>query len=187
MSLRAIPGVTVIRPADANETREAWRAAMAPGAGPTALILSRQKLPVIDRKVFGDAAGLAKGGYVLSDCEGRAEILLIGTGAEVHLVLGAQKKLAEAGVRARVVNLASWELFEQQDAAYRETVLPPDVPTRLAVEAGQTLGWERYVGRREAVVGIETFGTSAPGGLVLERYGFTVENVVEKALSLLKR
>ncbi|WP_373498224.1 transketolase C-terminal domain-containing protein, partial [Desulfococcus sp.] len=161
--------------------------AMAPGAGPTALILSRQKLPVIDREAFADAAGLAKGGYVLSDCEGTPEILLIGTGAEVHLVLAAQKRLAEQGIRARVVNLPSWELFEQQDAAYREAVLPSDVQTRLAVEAGQTLGWERYAGRRDAVIGIETFGTSAPGGLVLERYGFTVDNVVERALSLLKR
>ena len=187
MSLRAIPGVTVIRPADANETLEAWRVAMTLTAGPTALILSRQKLPVIDREAFADAGGLASGGYVLSDCEGTADIILIGTGSEVQLVLGAQGALAEKGVKARVVSLPSWELFERRDAAYKDKVLPPEVRTRLAVEAGQPMGWERYVGSRDAVIGIDTFGTSAPGGLVLERYGFTVENVVQKALSLLKK
>ncbi|MDX9819785.1 MAG: transketolase [Desulfococcus multivorans] len=187
MSLRAIPGLTVIRPADANETREAWRIAMTHGAGPTALILSRQKLPVIDRKTCANAAGLAAGGYILLDCEGRADIILIATGAEVHLILEAQKVLAETGVKSRVVGLPSWELFEKQDAAYKDQVLPPEVKTRLAVEAGQPMGWERYVGARDAVIGIDTFGTSAPGSLVLERYGFTVENVVQKALALLNR
>jgi len=187
MSLRSIPGLTVIRPADANETREAWRIAMTHAAGPTALILSRQKLPVIDRKTYADAAGLAAGGYVLSDCEGRADIILIATGAEVHLALEAQKVLAEKGVQSRVVGLPSWELFERQNAAYKDQVLPPEVKTRLAVEAGQPMGWERYVGARDAVIGIETFGTSAPGSLVLARYGFTVENVVQKALALLNR
>ena len=187
MSLRAIPGVTVIRPADANETLEAWRVAMTLTTGPTALILSRQKLPVIDREAFADASGLASGGYVLSDCEGAADIILIATGSEVQLVLAAQKALAEKGVKARVVSLPSWELFERRDVAYKDKVLPPEVGTRLAVEAGQPMGWERYVGSRDAVIGIDTFGTSAPGGLVLERYGFTVENVVQKALSLLKK
>ncbi len=186
MSLRAIPGVTVIRPADANETLAAWRVAMTHLDGPTALILSRQKLPVIDREALAGAGDLARGGYVLSDCEGVADIILMSTGAEVHLILAAQKRLAEQGVKARVVSLPSWELFERQDAAYRAEVLPPEVAVRLAVEAGRPMGWERYAGGREAVIGIDTFGTSAPGGLVLERYGFTVENVVQKALTLLK-
>jgi transketolase len=187
MSLRAIPGLTVIRPADAAETREAWRVAMTLSSGPCALILSRQKLPVLDREAFADAGGLAGGGYVLSDCEGTPDILLIGTGAEVHLVLSAQKTLGEKGVKARVVSLPSWELFEKQDDAYKDRVLPSQMGVRLAVEAGQTMGWERYVGRRDAVIGIERFGTSAPGGLVLERYGFTVENVVQKAMALLEK
>ncbi len=124
---------------------------------------------------------------MLSDCSGTADIILIATGAEVHLVLAAQETLAEKSVQARVVSLPSWELFERQDAAYKEKVLPSGIKTRLAVEAGLPMGWERYACSRDAVIGIETFGTSAPGGLVLERYGFTKENVVEKAMSLLKK
>ena len=143
MSLRCIPGVTVIRPADANETLEAWRTAMTLKTGPTALILSRQKLPVIDREAFAPAGGLTAGGYVLSDCDGRADIILIGTGSEVHLVLAAQKALSEKGVQSRVVSMPSWELFERQEMAYKDKVLPPEVGTRLAVEAGQPMGCER--------------------------------------------
>lgn len=185
-SLRAIPGLTVIRPADANETAAAWQQALAAN-GPVALILSRQKLPVLDRRTYPPSADLARGGYVLADGAKTPDVILIATGAEVHATLEAQKKLADQGVAARVVNLPSWELFEQQDAAYRESVLPSAVAARVAVEAGVALGWERYVGRAGQVVAMGSFGASAPGSVVLEKFGFTADNIVQKALSLLKR
>jgi transketolase len=184
LSLRSIPGLTVIRPADANETAEAWRQAIRSTNRPVALILSRQKLPILDaEKVKG---GVARGGYVLSDCEGTPQLMLISTGAEVHLALAAQAELAAKGVQARVVNMPSWEIFQERSEGYRNQVLPPEVKPRLAIEAGVTLGWERYVGDGGAVMGIDRFGASAPGGTVLEKFGFTVANVVAKAEELLK-
>jgi transketolase len=183
-SLRSIPGLTVIRPADANETAAAWKAALQHRGGPVALLFSRQKLPVLATTTCEHNC-LEKGGYILSDCEDEPAIILIGTGAEVHLALGAQKILAERNIPSRVVNLPSWELFEKMSPEYRNSVLPPDGPPRLVVEAGSPMGWERYVGRSGAMVTIDRFGASAPGATVLAKLGFTVENVVEKALALL--
>jgi transketolase len=186
-SLRAIPGLTVIRPADATETAAAWRAALQISDGPVALVLSRQNLPVLDRQKLPPARLLERGGYVLSDVAGPAEVILIGSGSEVHLALKAQAVLAEKGVAARVVSLPSWELFEQMPATYRDAVLPPTVGARVAVEAGIALGWERCVGASGAVVGLTGFGASAPGAIVMEKFGITAERVVETALRVLGR
>ena len=182
-SLRAIPGITVIRPADASETAEAWRQAIKTTTGPVTLILSRQKLPVLKSNVIKD--GLTKGAYVLADCDGKPDIILIGTGSEVHIILEAKARLLEKGVAARVVSMPSWELFEKTSQKYKDRVLLPDVQTRLAVEAGSPMGWCRYVGTSGAVIGINSFGASAPGGIVMEKYGFTPDHVVEKALELI--
>ena len=183
VSLRAIPGLTVIRPADASETSQAWRRALKITNSPIALILSRQKLPVLKSNAIRD--GLAKGAYVLEDCDGKPDIILIGTGSEVHIILEAKARLLEKGVAARVVSMPSWELFEKTSQKYKDRVLLPDVQTRLAVEAGSPMGWCRYVGTRGAVIGINSFGASAPGGIVMEKYGFTSEHVVQKALDLI--
>ncbi len=185
VSLRAIPGLTVIRPADASETAQAWRQALKTTNGPVALILSRQKLPVLASNAIKD--GLSKGAYVLSDCDGKPDIILIGTGSEVHIVIEAKTRLLEKGVAARVVSMPSWELFEKNSQEYKDRILLPDVKTRLAVEAGSPMGWCRYVGTGDTVVGINSFGASAPGGIVMEKYGFTVENVVQRALSLIEK
>ncbi|MBW2407932.1 MAG: transketolase [Deltaproteobacteria bacterium] len=185
VSLRAIPGLTVIRPADASETVQAWRQALKITNGPVALILSRQKLPVLTSNAVKD--GLSKGAYVLSDCDGKPDIILIGTGSEVHIVIEAKTRLLEKGVAARVVSMPSWELFEKNSQEYKDRILLPDVKTRLAVEAGSPMGWCRYVGTGDTVVGINSFGASAPGGIVMEKYGFTVENVVQRALSLIEK
>jgi len=183
VSLRAIPGLTVIRPADASETAQAWRQALQITNGPIALILSRQKLPILTSNAVKD--GLAKGAYVLADCDGKPDIILIGTGSEVHIIFEAKARLLEKGVAARVVSMPSWELFEKTSQKYKDRVLLPDVQTRLAVEAGSPMGWCRYVGTRGDVIGINSFGASAPGGLVMEKYGFTSEHVVQKALELI--
>jgi transketolase len=182
-SLRAMPNVLVLRPCDANETVDAWCQAIKTNDRPIAMLFSRQKLPILPRQQT--AGGLARGAYVLSDCDTVPEIILMASGAEVHQALGAQKILKEKGVAARVVNMPSWELFELQSSEYKRTVLPPEVTARLAVEAGVRMGWERYVGDRGAVIGIDRFGASAPGGEVLARFGFTDENVAEKAMSLI--
>jgi transketolase len=186
-ALRAMPNLTVIRPADATETAEAWRVALQ-RRGPVALALSRQNLPVLDRRKLAPANGAARGAYVLVDAEGGPpDIILIGTGSEVHLVLAARERLAEQGLKARVVSMPSWELFEEQPEWYREEVLPSEIVTRLAVEAGVTQGWCRYVGDHGQVIGLERFGASAPGPVVMERLGFSVDNVVSRALALLGR
>ena len=184
-ALRAIPNLTFIRPADANETAEAWRAALLNTAGPTALALTRQKLATLDRTDLGAADGLQRGAYVLRDAAGTPDLILIATGSEVHLALGAADRLAEDGHAVRVVSMPSWELFEAQSEAYREEVLPAAVTKRLAVEAGVSLGWARYVGDAGAVLALDRFGTSAPGDVAFEKLGFTVEHVVEKAKALL--
>jgi len=186
-ALRAIPNMSVIRPADANETVEAWKLAIMRRDGPTALILTRQALPTLDRSVVGDASELTKGAYVLSDFgEGEPELILMASGSEVSLIYAAGAQLAEGGLNVRVVSFPSWDLFEKQDAAYRESVLPKGIKARLAVEAGAGLGWERYVGSDGAVISMERFGASAPAKVLFEKFGFTVENVVAKAHEVLK-
>jgi transketolase len=184
-SLRAIPNLTVIRPADATETAEAWRKAISMNNRPVALILSRQKLPILDLKKTDK--GVEQGGYVLSDCPGTPQIILIATGAEVHITLDAQAILADKGIAARVVNMPSWEIFEEKSTDFKNRVLPPAVEARIAVEAGISMGWERYVGPAGKVIGIDCFGASAPGGTVLKNYGFTAERIVETALQMLNK
>ena len=184
-SLRAIPNLTVLRPADANETVQAWRKALATNDQPVALILSRQKLPILDAKQV--ARGFDQGAYILSNCKGKPQILLIATGAEVHITLKAQEILAEKGIAARVINMPSWELFEAQPDTYKKRILPPTHKKRIAIEAGITMGWERYVGSDGKVIGIDHFGASAPGGTVLAKFGFTAEKIVETALEMLKK
>jgi len=186
-TLRAIPGLTVIRPADAHETAEAWRLAVKNTHGPVALILSRQKLPIIDRTEYAPADGLAKGAYILSDSDQKPEIILIATGSEVSITLEAGKELIKKGIQARVVSMPSWELFENTSQEYKDRVLLPDVTTRISVEAGIHMGWERYVTSSGETVGIARFGASAPGGTLMENFGFTSENIVNRALNLLNR
>ncbi len=181
-ALRAIPGLLVLRPADANETVEAWRLIAALRDQPAALVLSRQSVPVIDRTAFAPAAGLRRGGYVLADAPaGSPDVLLIGTGSEVPLCLGARERLRAAGIMARVVSLPSWELFERQDETYRASVLPAGVTARVTVEAGSPLGWERYAGPRGIILAMREFGASAPAEDLARRFGFTVEAVAEAA------
>jgi len=184
-SLRAIPGLTVIRPADATETAAAWRLALQGVNGPVALVLSRQNLPVLDRAAFPAADMLACGAYSLSDAGGPPRVILIASGSEVHLALKAQGLLAAKGVAARVVSMPSWELFEKMPREFRDSVLPPEVTARLAVEAGIGMGWERYVGAAGAGVFMTGFGASAPGETVMEKFGFTAATVAEKTLKLL--
>jgi transketolase len=185
-SLRAIPNLLVLRPADANETAEAWRVALLNKKRPSVLALSRQNLPTLDRKTYASAAGLAKGAYVLADLGGKSpEIILMASGSEVSLVLEAAQKLAAEGKAVRVVSFPSWELFKEQSAEYRESVLPAGVTKRVAVEAGLTLGWEKWVGEKGVTIGLDHFGASAPGKVVMEKFGFTVEHVVEEAKKLL--
>ncbi len=186
MSLRVIPNMTVLRPAEANETAAAWRVAVQ-HRGPVALALSRQKLPTLDADEYPVAAGVPRGAYVLAEAAGgEPDIILSGTGSEVALCLAAREMLANEGGDARVVSMPSWELFEGQSEEYRRQVLPADVP-KLAVEAGATLGWHKYVGSDGDVIGLDRFGASAPGGVVMEKLGFSVENVVKRAVALLER
>ena len=184
LALRAIPGLVVLRPADANETAAAWTVALERTTGPTALLLSRQGLPVLKRAREIGSEGVARGAYILSDAEsGTPAVVVIATGGEVTLAIDAAAELAGRGIEARVVSMPSWELFAEQSEEYRQRVLPPAVP-RLAVEAGVTLGWRDIVGDTGAVIGIDRFGASAPGAEVMERFGLTVEAVVKKAVEL---
>jgi transketolase len=181
-SLRAMPNIVVMRPGDANEVVEAWKVAMQRTHGPTALVLSRQAMPTFDRAKFAPASGVAKGAYVLSDAPaGKPDVILMGTGSEVGLCVGAQEKLAGENIKARVVSIPSWELFERQDAGYKESVLPAGVTARVSVEMASTFGWDRYLGPRGKAVGMHTFGASAPLKDLLKKFGFTVENVVAAA------
>jgi len=187
-SLRAMPNLTVIRPADANETSEAWKVAIAHRNGPVALILTRQKAPVIDRQKYKSASELTMGAYVIADCSScMPEIIVIATGSEVHMALAAYEKLNAEFVDVRVVNMPSWEIFENQPEEYKNTVLPPEVKKRLAIEAGATHGWHKYVGLDGVIIGVDRFGASAPGEVVLEKLGFTVENVIMKARELIEK
>jgi len=181
--LRAIPGLTVIRPADANETVEAWKMALS-RPGPVALVLSRQGLPVLDRENLAGAEGLARGGYVLADTEAAPDVTLVATGSEVALALEARELVGREGVSARVVDMPSWEIFDEQDERYREAVLPPGA-ARISVEAGSTMGWHRYIGPGGIAVGVDTFGASAPGAQALAHAGMTAENIVRKVNELL--
>ena len=185
ISLRSIPNIVVLRPADANETSQAWRVALEHKDGPVVLVFTRQGLPIIDQDKYGKATGVEKGAYVLSDSEKTPQVILIATGSEVSLIMAAQAKLAEQGIQARVVSMPSWELFEKQDAAYKEKVFPRAIKKRLAVEMGSPLGWHKYVTDEGDVLAMHTFGESAPAEELYKEFGFTVENVVNKAKALL--
>jgi transketolase len=187
-SLRAIPGLITIRPGDANEVNEAWRVIMQLKHAPVALALTRQALPTLDRGKYGAASGLAKGAYVLADADGgKPQVILIGTGSEVALCVDAYEQLKKDGVRGRVVSMPSWELFERQTQEYREEVLPSTIKARVAVEQGVALGWAQYVGRSGTVIGMKSFGASAPFQHLQKKFGFTVENIVAAAKAQLSR
>jgi transketolase len=187
-SLRAIPGLDVIRPADANEVTEAWRAAMDRHHQPVALVLTRQDVPIIDRSKYASADGLRRGGYVIADPDGGdPEVILIATGSEVALALGAHEQLISDGVRSRVVSLPCWELFERQGQSYQDEVLPPSIQKRVSVEEASTLGWDRFIGPEGAKVGMHTFGSSAPLKDVQTKFGFTPDQVAERAKEVLGR
>jgi transketolase len=184
--LRAIPGLDVIRPADANEVAEAWRAAMDRHHQPVALVLTRQDVPILDRSRYASAEGLRRGGYVLADPEdGDPEVVLIATGSDVALAVAAHEKLAADGVRSRVVSLPCWEIFDRQDDAYKDEVLPPSIQARVSVEEASTLGWDRWVGPEGAKIGMHTFGSSAPLKDVQTKFGFTPDRVAEAAKEVL--
>lgn len=187
IGLRSVPGLVVIRPADANETVYAWKAALKNNDGPSALILSRQDLPILDQDSLASASGVEKGAYILAESKGTPQVILLGSGSEVHLLLEAQKVLAAENIQARVVSFPSWELFEKQEAAYKETVLPKQIRARLAVEAGSSIGWHKYVTESGDTISVDKFGESAPGEQIMEEYGFSVNNVVAKARALIKK
>lgn len=185
ISLRSIPNILLIRPADANETTQAWRVALEYRNGPVIIVLTRQGLPVIDQAKYTPAVELEKGAYILSDSVEKPAVILIATGSEVSLILEAQAKLKEEGIAARVVSMPSWELFEKQEKAYQEKVFPPNIRKRLAVEAGSPLGWHKYVTDEGSIIGLTTFGESAPAADLMKFFGFTVDNVVKTAKKLL--
>jgi transketolase len=206
-ALRAIPNLYTIRPCDPAEVAEAWRVAILRRHAPTALVLSRQKVPTLDRKTYASAEGLRRGAYVLADATktgfekipahatpnivenepAAPELIIIATGSEVSLALEARERLQAEGVPVRVVSMPCWELFEEQERSYRDEVLPPSVAARISVEAGARLGWDRYVGWQGDCVSIDRFGASAPGDVALKNLGFNVENVVARARAILKR
>jgi transketolase len=186
-ALRAIPNLLVIRPCDANETAMAWRVAIESRNRPVALILTRQDVPTLDRTKFAAADGLLRGAYVLAEApNGKPDIILIATGSEVSLIVAAGQKLAGNKINVRVVSMPSWELFEAQPRSYRDSVLPPSLRARLAVEAGATQGWCKYVGDEGDVIGVDRFGASAPGKVMMREYGFTVDHVFERAMKLVQ-
>jgi transketolase len=188
MSLRLIPNLNVIRPADANETVEAWKQALLNDEGPTALILTRQNLPIIDRSRFASAENLAKGAYVLYQSEaGEPDLVIIATGSEVSLAIASLPELEAKGINVRIVSMPSWMLFEKQEKTYRDEVLPASVINRFSIEAGRTMAWERWVGQYGASLGIDNYGHSAPGNVVFEKLGFTVENVVKQIELMMER
>ncbi|KAA5532721.1 transketolase [Taibaiella lutea] len=187
LSLRSIPNLTLIRPADANETVAAWQAALEHTGGPVAMVLTRQDLPVISQSKYAKASGLLKGAYTLSEAAQKPQLILIGTGSEVHLLLEAQTVLSKDGIDANVVSMPSWELFDKQPETYKEKILPKTIRKRLVVEAGTSLGWQKYATDDGIIIGIDTFGSSAPADALFKEYGFTVENIVNKAKELLSR
>ena len=188
VSLRAVPGLIVLRPADANEVVEAYRYILQLRHEPAAIALSRQPLPTFDRSKYASAEGLARGAYVMAEAAGGTpELILIASGSEVSLVIDAHATLTAEGIRARVVSMPSWELFEHQPQSYRDSVLPPTVSARIAVEQGSVLGWDRYVGAAGRIIGMKTFGASAPLKELLRKFQFEPERVVASARELLKR
>jgi len=187
-ALRATPGLVTIRPADANEVAEAWRVMLGFTHQPCCLVVTRQPLPVFDRSKYADAAGLARGAYILAEAAGgKPDVILMGTGSEVQICVAAAERLAAEKIAARVVSMPSWELFERQDEAYRHQVLPPEVTARVAVEQAATMGWDRYVGPTGRVVAMHTFGASAPLKVLLTKFGFTADHVIEEARAQLRR
>ncbi|MFQ5610621.1 MAG: transketolase [Anaerolineae bacterium] len=186
MALRAIPNLIVIRPADANETVQAWRVALEYREGPVALVLTRQKLPILDRSRLGDARGVANGAYILADTDGLPDVILIGTGSEVHIAMEARRQLRDQGMQARVVSMPSWKLFEAQTPDYQKAVLPPNTP-RVAIEAGASLGWERWVGESGETIALDRWGASAPYQTIQEQLGFTADNLTLRALAAIDR
>jgi transketolase len=185
-SLRAIPNLVTLRPADANEVREAWKVAIEERNRPTALVLTRQNLPTLDRSAYAPADGVRRGAYVLADLgEEEPQLILMASGSEVGLIVGAGQRLAEQGIAVRLVSFPSWELFIEQDATYQDAVLPPEVTARVAVEAGVSQGWHRWVGTHGRVLALDRYGASAPAATVFEKLGFTVDHVVEMATELL--
>ncbi|MEN3027955.1 MAG: transketolase C-terminal domain-containing protein, partial [Aquificaceae bacterium] len=185
-SLRLIPNLWVIRPADANETAVAWELAIERKTGPTALVLTRQKVPLIDRSKYPPAESIKKGAYVLLECEGLPELIILASGSEVHPALKAGELLRSEGLKVRVINMASFELFEEQEGSYRNSLLPLEVRKRVAVEAGRGMCWHRYVGLEGLVISLETFGKSAPGDALMEYFGFTVEKIVRRIREFFK-
>ncbi len=186
MSMRVIPNLVTIRPADANETAHAWRVAIEHKNGPVALVLTRQGIPVLNYEHCEGPQSLEKGAYVLKDSDDTPQLILVASGSEVHVVLEAQEKLASEGIHARVVSMPSWELFEQQDDSYKESVFPKSVRKRISVEAGVTLGWQKYITDEGLSIGIDTYGESAPGNKLMQEFGFTAENVVKHAKQLVE-
>jgi transketolase len=185
--LRSIPNITVIRPCDVNEVSEAWKFAISNKCGPTCLVLSRQDLPILNRKKYPSAKHLQKGAYILVDPEtGESpDLILIGTGSEVHLALDAKIHLDQKGIKTRVVSMPSWELFTKQSKQYQESVFPVDIKSRISIEAGSTFGWDKWIGDHGIAIGIDMFGASGPAIIVLEKYGFTAENIVKVAEDLI--
>jgi transketolase len=185
ISLRAIPGLIVLRPGDANEVVEAWRAIMNMKHEPVCLILSRQNMPTLDRTKYGAASGVTKGAYVLGDAkDGKPDVIIIGTGSEVGMSVDAHEKLTSEGIKSRVVSMPSWELFDHQPQEYRDSVLPPSVKARVSVEQSSTFGWERYASR---AIGMKTFGASAPLKELQKKFGFTPEAIVSAAKEEIKK
>jgi transketolase len=188
VGLRSVPNLWSIRPADANETTYAWKVALQRRDGPTCLLLSRQKLPIFSREEVAPADGVMRGAYTLADTEdGKPDLIIIGTGSEVQWALQARPTLEEQGIKTRVVSMPCWELFEEQDQSYRDSVLPPSVKKRIAIEAASPLGWRRWVGDEGSIIGVETYGASAPAEIIFEKFGFTADNVVQHGLALMGR
>lgn len=186
-SLRAIPNFTLIRPADANETAQAWLAALRQEGGPSALVLTRQNVPVIDRSHFASAKGLHRGAYILADWgEGDPAVILMASGSEVQLIIEAGKKLMEGGISVRLVSFPSWELFNRQPADYRNEIFPLEITARVAVEAASPYGWERWIGDRGAIVGLERFGASAPYPEIYDHLDLTAEHIVDQARRVMR-
>jgi transketolase len=183
-----MPHMLVMRPGDANEVVEAWKVIMPLRHNPVSLVLTRQALPTIDRSKYAPASGVAKGGYILADAQGgKPEVILIGTGSELSFCVSAYEKLTAEGIRARVVSMPCTEIFDMQDEAYRKSVLPPEIRARVSVEAGSVFGWERYVGLDGAIIGMTTFGGSAPAKDLFKKFGFTVDHVIDAAKQVLRK
>ena len=184
--LRAVPNLVLLRPADATETVEAWKIALKRRQGPTALVLTRQKLALLDRTVLAPASGVGCGGYILWQASASPDVILIGTGSEVHIALEAGKLLQGKGIAASVVSLPSWELFDAQPEGYRNSILPPTLRARVSIEAATTLGWERYVGGEGIAIGLDYFGASAPGKVIYEHLGLSAQRMADEAIRLLQ-